>query len=505
MEKSHADPFSLWTMAIMNSPIPKAKAIVLGGGLAGMSAAWHLRHAGFDVHLFEARSKLGGRAGSFVDASTGQTIDYCQHVGMGCCTHLVDFIQNLGVQEDWDRQHILHFYGPQGEYVPLSASAILPAPSHLNRLLLGWPGLTLRQRFEVAYGVWRLMRIGSDRRWDSEPALPFLQAAGQSPSTIERFWTTILVSALGEEISRVAVGPMRKVIVDGFLAHRKAYEILVPKRPLREIFSDRAKEYLQDVGIQLHFNRAAKKLLFEKDRCTGAVFSDQFIAHADLIVIALPWFHIVSLGSPDTPPAVLEVFQRAAQLESSPITGVHLWFDRPWLKQPHAAIVGRLCQWVFRSPWLGDSETSSTDLASTSTTTIPSNHHHYQVVISASRQLPRGDHEAIAEAVMKDLTEIFPEVAQAKLTHSRVVTDPNSVFSVAPDSRSLRPTSDALFANHGIALAGDWTDTSWPATMEGALRSGFRAAKTCADQFQLKCPEPIDQLPRGLLARFLIR
>jgi len=349
------------------------------------------------------------------------------------------------------------------------------------------------------------MRIGSDRRWDSEPALPFLQATGQSPSTTERFWSTILVSALGEEISRVAVGPMRKVIVDGFLAHRKAYEILVPKRPLREIFSDRAKEYLQDVGIQLHFNRAAKKLLFEKDRCTGAVFSDHFIAHADLIVIALPWFHIVSLGSPDTPPAVLEVFQVAAQLESSPITGVHLWFDRPWLKQPHAAIVGRLCQWVFRSPWLGDSETSSTDPASTSTTTIPSNHHHYQVVISASRQLPRGDHEAIAEAVMKDLTEIFPEVAQAKLTHSRVVTDPNSVFSVAPDSRSLRPTSDALFANHGIALAGDWTDTSWPATMEGALRSGFRAAKTCADQFQLKCPEPIDQLPRGLLARFLIR
>lgn len=488
----------------MNSQLPKPNAIVLGGGLAGMSAAWHLRRAGFDVHLFEARSKLGGRAGSFVDTSTGQTIDYCQHVGMGCCTHLIDFIQTLGAQEDWDRQHVLHFYGPQGEYVPLSASSILPAPAHLNQLLLGWPGLTLRQRFEVAYGVWQLMRIGSDRKWDSEPALPFLQATGQSHLTIERFWSTILVSALGEEIARVAVGPMRKVIVDGFLAHRKAYEILVPKRPLREIFSDRAKECLQNAGIDLHFNRAAKKLLFEKNGCTGVVFSDQLTVHADLIVIALPWFHIESLVSPDAPRAVSEVFQRASQLESSPITGVHLWFDRPWLKQPHAAIVGRLCQWVFRSAWLGDSETSSTDPASTSTTTIPSNHH-YQVVISASRQLPRGDHEAIAEAVMKDLTEIFPEVAQAKLTHSRVVTDPNSVFSVAPDSCSLRPTSDALFANHRIALAGDWTDTSWPATMEGALRSGFRAAKTCAAAFQLKCPEPLDQLHRGMLARLLIR
>jgi squalene-associated FAD-dependent desaturase len=489
----------------MNSPIPKPNAIVLGGGLAGMSAAWYLRRAGLDVHLFEARSKLGGRAGSFVDTSTGQTIDYCQHVGMGCCTHLIDFIQTLGAQEDWDRQHVLHFYGPHGEYVPLSASSILPPPAHLNQLLLGWPGLTLRQRCEVAYGVWRLMRIGSDRKWDSEPALPFLQATGQSPSTIERFWSTILVSALGEEIARVAVGPMRKVIVDGFLAHRNAYEILVPKRPLREIFSDRGKEHLQDAGIHLHFNRAAKKLLFENDRCTGAIFSDQFTAYSDLIVLALPWFHIASLSSADTPSAVSEVFQRAAQLESSPITGVHLWFDRPWLKQPHAAIVGRLCQWVFRSAWLGDGETPSTEPTSPSASPVASNHHHYQVVISASRQLPRGDHEAVVEAVMKDLKEIFPEVAQVNLTHSRVVTDPNSVFSVAPDSCSLRPTSDALFVNHRIALAGDWTDTSWPATMEGALRSGFRAAKTCADQFQLKCPEPIDQLRRGMLARFLIR
>jgi uncharacterized protein with NAD-binding domain and iron-sulfur cluster len=150
-------------------------------------------------------------------------------------------------------------------------------------------------------------------------------------------------------------------------------------------------------------------------------------------------------------------------LESSPITGVHTWWDRPWLNQPHAILIDRLCQWVFPGP---DSSSEKTPSAET----------YYQVVISGSRQLPRGDQDAILSAVERDLKELFPAAVPAKMLRGKVVTDPQSVFSVSPGHASSRLSSSA-FASEGIFLGGDWVETGWPATMEGALRSGLLAAQ----------------------------
>jgi uncharacterized protein with NAD-binding domain and iron-sulfur cluster len=160
--------------------------------------------------------------------------------------------------------------------------------------------------------------------------------------------------------------------------------------------------------------------------------------------------------------------QGADALEASPITGIHTWWDLPWLRTPHAILINRRCQWVFPGPDLPSDRASNQSEKSQST--------YYQIVISASSDLPRGDSAAILQMVQQDLCEVFPEAREAKLLRGKVVTDPKSVFSVSPEHGQSRPHPAAL-ANHGIVLAGDWVQTDWPATMEGALRSGLIAAE----------------------------
>lgn len=473
------------------------RALILGGGLAGMAAALQLRKAGVDVELWEARSRLGGRAGSFVDQSTGHTVDYCQHVGMGCCTHLLHFLEETKTLKDWRRHQQLHFFGPNGKHVPLQASRFLPAPLHLQQLLWRWPGLTWGQRWEVTRAVWRLIRLTPNQELDTRSALEFLVEANQSAGAIERFWATIMVSALGESLDQVALGPMRKVIVEGFLASRTAYEVLVPEQPLRILFGEKGAAHLQEIGVDLHTNRSARGLVFHENRCLGATTANGIVSHADMVIVAMPWFHLHSLIQDNCPSEVKAGFQAASGLTASPITGVHLWWDRCWLDQPHAAIVGRLPQWVFRSPWLEYDEPSLTWQQCSDRS------YHYQVVISASRTLPR-DSEKLTEQVVEELRELFPACRSAKLLRSRVVTDPSSVFSVTPESSGYRPKVDALCAKHHLAMAGDWTATGWPATMEGAIRSGNMAAQACCTQLGITPLALPADLSKGWLARYLM-
>jgi hypothetical protein len=167
-------------------------------------------------------------------------------------------------------------------------------------------------------------------------------------------------------------------------------------------------------------------------------------------------------------------------MDSSPITGIHTWWDRPWLKEPHAILIDRLCQWVFPAPESAHGSLGSSALNATSG--AASTEHYYQIVISGSRMLPRGDAEGVLKVVKQDLAEIFPESAVATMFRGKVVTDPNAVFSVSPGHEPSRLTANE-FAEQGIWLAGDWTQTFWPATMEGALISGAKSAEELLTTF----------------------
>ncbi len=469
----------------------KHHIVVVGGGLSGIAAALSLSDCGYRVTLVESRSRLGGRVGSFDDAVSGQSIDYCQHVGMACCTNFVKFLQLLGIEEEWDKQETLHFFSKKGVHLPLQA-APLPAPLHLSGLLMRWPDLRWDDRIRIAWGLFRLMRLKSTVAADQTLAIDWLRSIGQSSSAITNFWATILVSALGEQIDRVTLGATRKVLIDGFAANRSAYHLLVPQRELSTLIGSNAIRSLEAHSVTVRFSSPVRELRWKGSVCLGVELADHFVLEADCVVVAVPWHQLdrLFLGNQTrSPKCVLEWIEKASALESAPITGVHTWWDKPWLDQPHAILIDRLCQWVFEHPEPAMEK---------------SGEYYYQIVISGSRNLPRGDPQASLDAIVADLRAVFPKAAESNLIRGKIVTDPNSVFSVSKGHQQARPSCD-LFAENRLWLCGDWTDTGWPATMEGAIRSGFAVTESITARDGEIRRWIANDLPRSWLSEILIR
>jgi squalene-associated FAD-dependent desaturase len=428
----------------------KRKVAVIGGGLAGCNAAIHLARHGVDVELFEGRSRLGGRVGSFFDKESNSWIDYCQHVGMKCCTELRRWIHETRQTESWTEQKSLHFVAHDGTKIAIHGWP-LPAPLHLASLLWKWPDLRWSDRFRVGRSLWKLYRMKPLPEHDRVLAIDWLKDNGQSEQSLSRFWETILVSALGERLNRVTLGATRKVLVDGFARDRDAFHLLVPNQPLSDVVDKAMQQRMRDLNVTLVSRLERSGSIWE------IVMSDNRRTGFDAVVVAVPWHQIDRL-LPDSH----DDATRPSLLASSPITGIHTWWDRPWLKEPHAILVGGLCQWIFPGP-------ASTKSESTDST-------YYQIVISASRDLPKGDTDKILRAVQEDLSRAYPGSREANLLRGKVVTDPHAVFSVEPSAADCRWRVDRL-RESDLFVAGDWTETGWPATMEGALRSGIFAAE----------------------------
>jgi squalene-associated FAD-dependent desaturase len=491
---------------------PRPTVAIVGGGLAGLSAAAALCELGFRVTLFEARRNLGGRAGSFQD-DDGAEIDHCQHVGMGCCTNLADLCRRLGLADLIRRDHVLHFFGPDGRRHDFQASRWLPAPLHLAKALWGMKFLSPRDRAAIARALFTMARASPSRLRDEPTVGEWLEKQKQSPAAIRSFWSVVLVSALGESLDRASFLAARKVFVDGFLSHRDAYKVDIPTAPLGEIYR-RASRWLTDRGVRVRTGEPVAALIpdSERRRIDALELAGGRRETFDYFLCAVPWRRL---------PALLSEFTNdwAAKIDSAPITGVHLWFDRQVTDLPHAVLVDRLTQWVFRRAPLewGDAAplSFSTDsdgqaeFENRSGDKSPHSKSYLQVVISASRDLAGRPRDEIVNEVVGDLRAVFPAAANAALFRARIVTQKEAVFSMQPGLDAIRPAAATAFCN--LALAGDWTRTGWPSTMEGAVRSGRLAAQAIVqaeDRSRADAP-PINlltpDLPRGWLARLVIR
>lgn len=456
---------------------------IVGGGLAGLSCAAALAGHGLTVELFESRKKLGGRAGSFVDRATGDTIDHCQHVAMGCCTNFLDFCRRMGIDGFFDRQSTLHFFGRDGKRSDFQPTNWLPAPLHLALPLLKLKYLSLSDKISIARCLLALTKTPTADFPGSPTVLAWLQRQRQSPNAIERFWKVVLVSALAESLDRASLAAARKVFVDGFLAHGDAAHILIPRVSLDELYQNRVRQWLIDHSVGIHLESPVKGLIGDRNQIQGLQLTDETIAECDCCVVAVPWTRLPKL----LPPELLKIIDPGNQFTSilsAPISSVHLWFDRPLTDLPNAILVDRLSQWVFaRSP--GDRR----------------DEHYYQVVISASHDLAGREKQGVIDEVLQDLAAIFPATTGVKLLRSKLLTEDQAVFSVRPGLDAIRPTQQTAIPN--LVLAGDWTRTGWPATMEGAVRSGYLAVEAILNQ--LGQPEQIvvPDLPRNWLTRNL--
>ena len=457
------------------------------------------------VELFERRKQLGGRAGSFRDPKIGGLVDDCQHVSMGCCTNLADLCRRTGVADCFQRYRTPHFFGPQGTRHDFTPSRWLPAPLHLAPALMRLGYLSVAERWAVGRAMRRLARADAGNTGPEETIGDWLRRQGQSQRAIDYFWSVILVGALSEPLDCISLSAARKVFVDGFLAARTAYELEVPKVPLAEIIA-RVAGWLAERGVALHPGTAVRQIDGDAGRVTGVVLGNGRRRAFDFVVAAVPWHRVGSLFSQPML-AAMPALEGVAEIRPAPITAVHLWFDRPITRLPHAVLVGRLAQWVFsyhREKGTGPiCAKPGTDrrLVAGRSGKLDLSPFRYQVVISASHELSGRNREDVVADVRRDLEAIWPEAREARLLHWRLVTRPAAVFSCRPGLERLRPAQQTPIEN--LMLAGDWTATGWPATMEGAVRSGYLAVEAVLRSLGAGRRLLVPDLPQSWLARWL--
>ncbi len=405
---------------------------IVGGGLAGLAAAATLGSAGFEVDLHEARPYLGGRAASFplnpLDPDS-ERIDNCQHVLLRCFTNLLDLYRRLGVEDKIRFFDRFYFVRPGGD-VDLLKRGILPAPLHLAGSLARFGGLSAAEKWAVVRALLAIRRRAGRDDLDDVSMGDWLAGRGMSSRALERFWRPILVSALNEEPQRASARWGFQVFAEGMMASRTSYEMGVPAVPLSELYSAALGDRLGP-NVRVHLRSPVERIDPNDDA-------------ADYYLAAVPFERVNDLAPGlDVP---LEKF------EHSPITGIHLWFDRPVTALPHAILLERTIQWLFRK-----SET------------------YFQLVVSASRPLLPLSREEVVRMACEELGEFFPEAGRARLVRSHVIKEARATFSARPGMQHSRPGAGTKYPN--VFLAGDWTDTGWPPTMEGAVRSGYRAAE----------------------------
>lgn len=457
----------------------RKRIIIVGGGLAGLATAVALAGRELAVELFEAKQSLGGRAGSFRDPETGDLIDHCQHVAMGCCTNFLHFCERTGCSDLLERHQRLHFFSADGQRSDFAAAKWLPAPLHLLPTMLGIKYLSYRDKVGIGRAMFALMRMSQSSSELKQSAAAWLQQMQQTPTAVERFWKVVLISALAESLDNIDLAAARKVFIDGFLASRAAADVIIPRVSLAELYDERIAGWLTARGVTLHLGESVKQIASAEDQLLKVQTADRERL-ADVVITAVPWTQIRRIVAE---PLVHEVPLRGIDaIESSPISSVHLWTERPIMDLPHAVLIDRLSQWVFARP----------DLS-----TQPG--HYYQVVISASRDLSGRPKEEVIDEVWRDLQAVFPAARDSRLIRARLLTQRDAVF------RGYEERVPQVTAHPGLFLAGDWTATGWPATMEGAVRSGFLAAEKVLSRLGIheKIVQP--DLAHHWLARRLIR
>jgi squalene-associated FAD-dependent desaturase len=431
--------------------------LIIGGGLAGLAAAAALGPRGFRVTLLESRGRLGGRASSFNDSATGQLVDTCQHVSMGCCTNLAHFCKTLGIDHLMQRQPCLYFMTPDRRVSEFRADR-WPAPLHLLRSFAGAHYLSLGEKLRVAWGLLKLKRHSPD---DDSPFQDWLTKTHQTKRSVDRFWGLVLVSALNETPERIGMRYARKVFVDGFMKHPRGFEMELPSVPLGQLYGDELIHWLREHQVDLQLQHGARKLHVEGNHVTSLELRQSDALNADWYVSSVPFERLLDL----LPAEIVEqhpYFSNLRNLETSPITSVHCWFDRAATELPHIVLMDSVGQWVFNRG------------------KTPTGEWYLQVVVSAARQLQGLGHDEVERLVVTELRQLLPQLSAAKLLRARVVTEHAATFSAVPGVDRWRPPQASPIDN--LFVAGDWTNTGWPATMEGAVRSGFLAAEALLER-----------------------
>ena len=468
--------------------------IVIGGGLAGLAAGVALAESGRRVRLFEQRPFLGGRATSYV-LPDGEHVDNCQHVTLGCCTNLDDFYRRIGAAGKIKFFDRLFFLDPQGRRGAMQAGS-LPAPFHLTRSFATFAPLNLLDKLSVARAMLDILQTqgkpGDLNENGGISMLEWLRRRGQTKRAIERFWRVVLVSALDEELDRTDARFGVDVFWKAFLSNSAGYRMGVPAVPLANLYEG-CKSEIERRGGEVILRAPVRGLKIENGEFVGLRFDEGREEAADAYVFAVPHTALAEL----LPESMKQSDPSLANLDKikvAPITGVHFWFDRPVMTEPFVTLLDTTTQWIFNKTALyADSN---------STGQSPASGQYVQLVISASYDLLQKSRQEIIDLCLAEVRQALPASRKAELLKATVIKEAAATFSPEPGVDRWRPKQQTTIPR--LFLAGDWTDTGWPATMEGAVRSGYFAAEALlrSEGTPRKFLQP-DLDPDGFIAMWL--
>jgi squalene-associated FAD-dependent desaturase len=441
--------------------------IVAGGGLAGLAAGVALAEAGWRVRLFEQRPFLGGRATSYI-LPDGEHVDNCQHVTFGCCTNLEDFYRRVGSADKikfFDRLLLLDPQGRRGEM----HGGFLPAPFHMTGSFLTFSPLALKDKFAIARAFSDILRRGGHPRDLDEPGglsmLEWLRRRKQTPAAIDRFWRPVLVSALSEELDSIDARYGIQVFWKAVLSNRTGYRMGIPEVALSELYEG-CRAAIECKGGEVTLRSPLRKVVMESGAITAFGFDGDRQESGDAYVLALPHGTTAEL-LPNAAKQLDPALANLQNLTDAPITGVHFWFDRQVMTEPFVTLLDTTTQWIFNKNALHATNNGRGKKIE--------DFQYLQLVISASYSLLNKSRQEIIDLCLKEVRQALPAAREANLVKATVIKEAAATFSPVPGVDRWRPKQETRI--RGLFLAGDWTDTGWPATMEGAVRSGYLAAE----------------------------
>lgn len=437
--------------------------LIMGGGFAGLSAATALAAAGFRVTVLEKRPVLGGRAYSYTDQTTGDVIDNGQHAMMGCYTEMFRFLDRIGATDKLAIQPGLRVDMLDPEHgAGVISCPPLPNPLHMGAGVLGYRLLGVADRARVLAGGLRLllMKRWGDARLRELTVDGVLDLLGQSTAARRAFWYPVAIATLNDDPAIASADLLAEVMVRAFFAGKDAARFVLSKVGLSELYTHDARRFIEARGGRIETKAHVVGVGFRGDEVSHFELRDGRRLTASAYVSAVPpqgLFPLLPIAVRRSVPALGGI----EGLTSSPIVSVHVWFDRPILaERPFVGFVGTGTHWAFNRDVISGRRDRDGSYLS--------------FVISGARGIVDDDNDAIVARTLADLRRLVPAAAAIGVRHTQVVKEKFATMSPTVAAARLRPPTVTPFDN--FVLAGDWTDTGLPATIESAVMSGHRAA-----------------------------
>ncbi len=441
--------------------------LVMGGGFAGLAAATQLAAAGRRVTLLEKRPVLGGRAYSYTDQTTGEVIDNGQHAMMGCYTEMFRFLGRIGATSKLAIQPGLRvdMLDPERGAGVISCPP-LPNPLHMGAGVLGYRLLSVGDRARVLAGGLRLlvMKKRADPRLAMLTVDGVLDLLGQTAAARRAFWYPVAIATLNDDPAIASADLLAEVMVRAFFAGKDAARFVLAKVGLSDLYTTDARRFIEERGGRIETKAHVVGVGFRGDRVSHLELRDGRRLSAAAYVSAVPpqgLFPLLPIAVRRSVPALGGI----EGLTASPIVSVHVWFDRPLLtERPFVGFVGTETHWAFNRDVISGRRDRDGG--------------YLTFVISGARAIVDHDNDAIVARTLADLRRLLPASVAAQVRHTQVVKEKFATMSPSVAAARLRPPTTTPFDN--FVLAGDWTDTGLPATIESAVVSGHRAADVVA-------------------------